>query len=231
PRTSSSTLYYVTFYNPPNNIDAGPDPSGGPTPLGVCPDGQIKDSYGRCVDLPCISSDGFKADPLAEMEILGTKKNGIKGARYGYGRGRFHDGIDLKGKVGTPVFSMFSGRVDNSPYSNSHIQGEDWSNVEDWDYDQNGAGNRVYITTTIGNDTYQFGYWHLSKVLVGPGDYIIQGQIIGYMGTTGNANSTASAGPHLHLRGRKNGARYNPEESFAAELEENGQNSKEDCNN
>ncbi|MFS4457320.1 M23 family metallopeptidase [Maribacter sp. 2304DJ31-5] len=78
-----------------------------------------------------------------------------------------------------------------------------------------------------GNAHYQFGYWHLSEVATNPdtgkpytnGDIVRQGDIVGYTGSTGNANSKDSARPHLHLRGRKNGQKYDPIKSFQSEID------------
>ena len=148
---------------------------------------------------------------------------------FGYGvsvneqRG-FHDGVDLQGPVGTPIYSIYDGTVDFS--ITSHTEGENWDERGTWIGDRNGAGNRIYINSTVDSDNYQFGYWHLSEVETNPntgkpykaGDTVAQGDLIGYIGTTGNANSEDSAGSHLHLRGRKNGQRYNPIESFSSTI-------------
>ncbi len=109
---------------------------------------------------------------------------------------------------------------------NSHITGEVYNEIQ-------GAGNRIYITSQIGGDTYEFGYWHLSVVLAGPGDYVTQGQLIGYTGTTGNASASDSAGPHLHLRGRKNNIAYDPENSIGlkTDFDNNGKPIESDCSN
>ncbi|MDO5968368.1 M23 family metallopeptidase [Flavivirga aquimarina] len=93
----------------------------------------------------------------------------------------------------------------------SHTEGEDWEEKNTWTGDKNAAGNRIYISSTVDSNNFQFGYWHLSEIEINPntgapykaGDTIAQGDLIGYTGTTGNANSVHSAGSHLHLRGRK----------------------------
>ncbi|MFA5987278.1 MAG: peptidoglycan DD-metalloendopeptidase family protein [Candidatus Paceibacterota bacterium] len=61
-----------------------------------------------------------------------------------------------------------------------------------------GYGNYVVVSHSNGTQTL---YAHMQRVLVSPGSYVFQGQIIGYVGSSGN-----STGPHLHfeVRGAKN---------------------------
>ncbi|MEN8125832.1 MAG: M23 family metallopeptidase [Bacteroidota bacterium] len=188
-----------------------------------CDPGQVKDINGSCVDKPCSTS--LKSNPMNRLEVLQTKNNGVKGGLYGNGRGRFHDGIDLYAPVGTPVHAMFDSVVDFS--INTHQQDEDWENKNNWNYDRNAAGNRIYIKSNINGNDVQFGYWHLTNVAINPstgeiykaGDQINQGDILGYVGTTGNANSKDSAGSHLHLRGRLNNKAFNPQNYFYSEID------------
>ena len=53
------------------------------------------------------------ADSMKHMEILGTPNNGVKGGRFGYGRGlgTLHGGLDLNGNIGDTIFSTLSGNV------------------------------------------------------------------------------------------------------------------------
>lgn len=98
---------------------------------------------------------------------------------------RPHTGIDYAAPTGTPVMSIGDGKVTLRAY-------------------KGGGGNTVYIKH---NSVYSSGYLHLSRYAKGlkVGDRVKQGQIIGYVGSTG-----ASTGPHLDFRVWKNGTPINP---------------------
>ncbi|MDE7389655.1 MAG: M23 family metallopeptidase, partial [Lachnospiraceae bacterium] len=65
-----------------------------------------------------------------------------------------------------------------------------------------GYGNYMMIDHGDGKATL---YAHLTSLTVSSGSYVQQGQVIGYVGTTG-----WSSGPHLHFETRLNGVKYNP---------------------
>lgn len=113
------------------------------------------------------ASSGWNA-PLASLNVssgFGSRQDptGFSGTQ--------HDGIDLTGSYGTPVFASRSGSIASSGYDPS-------------------AGN--YIIINHGDGYYSY-YLHLSSIVVG-GDSVSAGQTIGLMGTTGN-----STGVHLHF--------------------------------
>ena len=187
---------------------------------------------------PCNDPAQGRADPLLEMEILGTINNGIKGGDYGNGRGRFHNGIDLGCPVGTPVFAAFGGTVD-------YIRDDVPSGFKSYDdYRKSGgkhdksafnAGNVIYISSVVNGEAYQFCYWHLDKIYVHAGQRVSSGQIIGESGISGNASFDDCAGSHLHFGARqfddKGKPVYSdPKEFIYAEFNENGKNTN-DCNN
>jgi murein DD-endopeptidase MepM/ murein hydrolase activator NlpD len=98
---------------------------------------------------------------------------------------RAHHGVDYSAAKGTPVQSIGDGVVLHASYSG-------------------GAGNYVKIRH---NGTYTTGYMHLSKYGKGirSGSRVRQGEIIGYVGSTG-----LSTGPHLDFRVWKNDQPINP---------------------
>lgn len=98
---------------------------------------------------------------------------------------RPHHGVDYAAPVGTPVVAIGDGRVTGASY-------------------ESGAGRIVRIKH---NSVYSTAYMHLSRFGPGiaPGVYVKQGQVIGYVGSTG-----LSTGPHLDFRFYKNGYAVDP---------------------
>ncbi|MEM6804065.1 MAG: peptidoglycan DD-metalloendopeptidase family protein [Bacteroidota bacterium] len=98
---------------------------------------------------------------------------------------RPHHGVDYAAPRGTPVLSVGSGVVLKAAYSG-------------------GAGKMVKIRH---NSNYTTAYLHLSRYGSGirPGTKVNQGQVIGYVGSTG-----LSTGPHLDFRFYKNGVAVDP---------------------
>ena len=100
-----------------------------------------------------------------------------------YGYYRMHNGVDLACPKGTPIYATRSGKVTTSTY------GKD-------------AG--YYVSINHG-DGFASVYMHMTRYVVYAGDYVSQGQLIGYVGSTG-----ASTGPHLHFGISYNGTYVNP---------------------
>ena len=110
----------------------------------------------------------------------------IKGdvtSNFGYRKGKYHYGIDLRLKVGDPIYSAFDGVVRISQYSPSY-------------------GNVMVVRHENGLETL---YAHLSKRLYKPGQPVKAGQKLGLGGNTGR-----STGPHLHFECRYLGEPINP---------------------
>lgn len=102
---------------------------------------------------------------------------------FGYRWGRLHAGIDLANDTGTVVRASRAGRVTHAGW-------------------YSGYGNTVIIEHDQGYVTL---YGHLSQLIVEDNQYVKGGQMIAYMGNTGN-----STGSHLHFEVRKNGTPINP---------------------
>jgi murein DD-endopeptidase MepM/ murein hydrolase activator NlpD len=95
-----------------------------------------------------------------------------------------HPGIDIDGNEGDPVYAADSGVVVYAGWNN-------------WGY-----GNVVVLNHGNG---WQTLYAHLSAYYVSCGQSILQGSVIGAIGSTGNAT-----GSHLHFEMMYNGVRVNP---------------------
>jgi murein DD-endopeptidase MepM/ murein hydrolase activator NlpD len=116
---------------------------------------------------------------------------GVLRSRFGYrihpifGGRRLHSGVDLAARTGTPIYAGGDGV----------IQYAGW---------QSGYGNKIEIEHVNGFET---AYGHMSRLAQGirPGTRVRQGQVIGYVGSTGN-----STGPHLHYEILINGNFVDP---------------------
>lgn len=97
---------------------------------------------------------------------------------------KFHNGIDLKGYTGQPIFNISPGVVLSSYYNTA-------------------GGNQIIIQHDNG---YISGYAHLSKKFVNPGQRLTRGELIGNVGGTGQVTA-----PHLHFTLKdQDGNRINP---------------------
>ena len=100
------------------------------------------------------------------------------------GKWKMHNGVDLAGRSGTPIVATRAGYVTTAAYQ------------------AGGAGN--YVSLNHG-DGFGSIYMHMTHYIVYRGQYVEQGQVIGYMGTTGG-----STGVHLHFGISYNGTYVNP---------------------
>ena len=124
----------------------------------------------------------FLKGPLKFSRISSRYNLKRRIAYYG-NRIRPHKGTDFAGAVGTPIMATADGTVINSEY-------------------RGGNGNYVKIRH---NGTYETQYLHMSKRAVKRGEYVRQGDVIGYVGMTGN-----TSGPHVCYRFWKNGKQVDP---------------------
>ena len=119
----------------------------------------------------------FRPTPGPIVSGFGTRTNPIGG-----GTG-FHAGIDIAAGTGTPIRACRSGTVV----------------IAGW---QGGYGNAVVIDHGGGMATL---YGHQSQIAVSVGTKVLAGEVIGYVGSTGN-----STGPHLHFEVRISGNPVDP---------------------
>jgi murein DD-endopeptidase MepM/ murein hydrolase activator NlpD len=100
---------------------------------------------------------------------------------------KLHDGTDFGAACGTPIRAAHAGRVAERYYNA-------------------GYGNRLMIDHGYFGGRYvTTGYNHASRYIVRVGQHVREGQIVGYVGTTG-----FSTGCHLHLMVWINGRLRNP---------------------
>jgi len=96
---------------------------------------------------------------------------------------QFHEGIDIAGAHGSPIYSTADGRIAFIGF-------------------RGGYGRLIIMSHGYGYETY---YAHLSRFAVSGGQWVKRGQVIGYMGRTGWVTGT-----HLHYEVRVNGVAVNP---------------------
>lgn len=81
--------------------------------------------------------------------------------------------VDMAAPIGTPIYAVEDGVINSAGYNNL-------------------GGNRLHLNS----NTNEYYYAHMSRLAVITGQKVRKGQIIGYVGDTGNAKGTS---PHLHF--------------------------------
>ena len=104
------------------------------------------------------------------------------------GEPNFHNGIDIGAPEGTPILAAAKGTV---AVANA---------MDSW-----GGGWGYYVRIHHDGTIYETLYAHCSVIAVYDGQPVEQGQVIGYVGNTGN-----SRGNHLHFEIYQNGTRVDP---------------------
>jgi murein DD-endopeptidase MepM/ murein hydrolase activator NlpD len=135
-------------------------------------------------------SPGFAGDwtELADAPSLWPVEGRV-GSSFGErqdpinGEGAFHSGLDIDAPKGTPVRAAADGNVTDASMN---------------------AGYGREIILDHGHDVLTV-YGHLSAMAVVPGQHVIRGQVIGYVGQSGRAT-----GPHLHYEVRVHNVPVNP---------------------
>lgn len=127
---------------------------------------------------------------LCVQDSIGTEfvmpVDGPVTSRYGYRRGRNHNGTDIDLQTGDTVVAAWSGKIRYAKYNDA------------------GFGNLVVVRHHNGLETF---YAHLSKHLVAPNQEVKAGEPIGLGGNTGH-----SYGSHLHFEVRFYDAPMDPEQ-------------------
>ena len=100
-----------------------------------------------------------------------------------HGTYSFHSGVDLASPSGTPIKATRAGTVTKATYD---------------------SASGYYVTVNHG-DGFSSSYLHMTHFIVKAGDKVSQGQVLGYVGSTG-----WSTGPHLHFSIYYNGVAQNP---------------------
>jgi len=102
---------------------------------------------------------------------------------FGWRWGRMHEGIDIGATYGSPIRAAAAGTVIYCGW-------------------ESGYGN---LTAIDHGGNLATAYGHQSSIVVTCGQHVDQGQVIGYVGSTGH-----STGPHLHFEVRVNGSPVDP---------------------
>ncbi|WP_299243710.1 peptidoglycan DD-metalloendopeptidase family protein [uncultured Aquimarina sp.] len=118
-----------------------------------------------------------------QFSRISSRYNLKRRIRYYGNKIRPHRGTDFAAPVGTPILATADGTVTKS---------------------ERRGGNGKYVKIRH-NATYDTQYLHMSRRAVKVGEYVRQGDVIGYIGMTGN-----TSGPHVCYRFWKNGKEVDP---------------------
>ena len=119
--------------------------------------------------------------PLSSLRVtspFGTRIHPITGVK------RVHKGVDFGAPSGTPIYATRAGTVTTATYQ---------------------AGGAGYYVNISHGDGFSSIYMHMTNYIVHAGQQVSQGQVIGYVGSTG-----MSTGPHLHFGVAYGGQYVNP---------------------
>jgi murein DD-endopeptidase MepM/ murein hydrolase activator NlpD len=139
--------------------------------------GEIKDYLSQQRDIYVSTPKGWPVDGGHISSPFGSR-NHPKSGDY-----QFHSGVDIAAEPGTPVKATADGIVSFSGWSG-------------------GSGNLVALEHGFGYSTY---YAHNKMLVVKVGQKVKRGDIIGYIGSTGN-----STGPHVHYEVWRDSKPMNP---------------------
>ena len=127
------------------------------------------------------ASDAAWTTPVSGYTLtspFGMRKHPVLGVN------RMHNGIDMACAQGTPIYATRAGKVTTAAYQ---------------------AGGAGYYVSINHLDGFSSIYMHMTNFVVSAGQSVSQGQLIGYVGSTG-----ISTGPHLHFGISYAGSYVNP---------------------
>lgn len=125
-----------------------------------------------------------KASGMLQRPVPGMVSSNFGFRRHPIlGYNRMHKGMDFRAGYGTPILAATDGRVSAAGWAG-------------------GYGRQVRIHHP---GALMTTYSHMSRIVAQPGTIVRQGQVIGYVGSTG-----LSTGPHLHYELYRNGVPVNP---------------------
>ncbi|RDK88711.1 M23 family metallopeptidase [Marinirhabdus gelatinilytica] len=146
-----------------------------------------KDSINRVVDYYDENGDNlrraFLKSPIEFNYRISSRYNLKRRIKYYGYKLRPHKGTDFAAAIGTPIVATADGVVTKSER-------------------RGGNGNYVKIKH---NSTYETQYLHMKRRKVRVGEYVRQGEVIGWVGMTGN-----TGGPHVCYRFWKHGKQVDP---------------------
>ena len=168
---------------------------------------RVYDTNGNQLSQQILSTEVIK-EPVTEKIVVGTKKV-TTSTSYITGSGQFiwpvpgyrycsrwyggnHKGVDICAAAGTPIYASAGGTVTKAGYNKAGA----------------GTGYGYSIIISHGNG-YTTVYAHCLSLVVHAGQTVKQGQLIGYVGSTGR-----SSGNHCHFEIRRNGSYIAPQNVF-----------------
>ena len=170
----------------------------------------VYDTNGVLLEQTILSTETIR-EPVNKKVVVGTKKVTKNGAAaYIGGSGQFiwpvpgyrncsrwygsgHKGVDICASAGTPIYASAGGTVTKAGYNKAGAG--------------TGYGYSVIISHSGGYTTV---YAHCLSLAVSAGQTVRQGQLIGYVGSTGR-----SSGNHCHFEIRRNGSYIAPQSVFS----------------
>ncbi len=154
-----------------------PAPTPTPTPRVTAQRASRSRSLADIAPVEQISTDGYVCPVAGKTHFSDTWGDSRSG-------GRHHQGTDMMAAYGTPIAAVTAGVV-RSAYSSA-------------------GGTSIYLQ---GDDGVEYFYAHNSRNSISSGERVKAGDIIGAVGTSGNAPKNA---PHLHFERHPGGTPVNP---------------------